>query len=93
MVKANSIIIEYILLSKSAKTQKKSRWHQTSTKNAKAHDLCRCSVNDGLEGVKGAGNGKTRHRLPNLLNKYRKGHKFFQRCTSKQVKEVKRHSN
>ena len=27
--------------------------HSISTVNAKAHDLCRCSVNDGLTGVKG----------------------------------------
>ena len=38
-------------------------------KGAKALDICRCGVNDGLRKTKYTGNGKSRHEISNLMNK------------------------
>ena len=43
-------------------------WHSKSTANAQAHDLCRCSVNDGLAGVKRCRKREITPKTPTLLN-------------------------
>ena len=57
--------------------------HSYRPVDVKAHDLSRCSVNDGLRGTKDRGNGKSHHKTPNLLDKSRESHKFIQCKVSK----------
>ena len=61
MVKADSVIIEYIHLSKSTQYQKGVCDIQQARKS-ETHDLRRCNVNDGLRGTKGTENGKSSYK-------------------------------
>ena len=47
------------------------------------HDLCRCSENVRLTGTKSIGNGKSRHKTSNLMNKSNQNHKCFPHKSTK----------
>ena len=53
-------------------------WHSLSTTTAKAHDLCRCSVNNGLTGVTGCRKREITPSTPTLLNKRHENQELFQ---------------
>ena len=68
MVKSNSGVVEYIHSNHITKVRK-GCGIQRSVRNARAYDLCRFGVNDGLKGLQGARNLKSRHKTSNLPDK------------------------